>query len=121
MQMEVKLLHREIGTTIVFVTHDQEEALSMADRVAVLNQGKVQQIGSPDSLYNEPETAFVADFIGETNFIPVEIARRDGCAEVRPDGSPTVIHIDPANLKTGAARGLLAVRPEHLLLSTSGP
>ncbi|HEX2113383.1 MAG TPA: ABC transporter ATP-binding protein [Alphaproteobacteria bacterium] len=121
MQMEIKLLHREIGTTIVFVTHDQEEALSMADRVAVLNQGKVQQIGAPDSLYNEPETAFVADFIGETNFIPVEIGRQDGGAEVRPDGSPAAIRIDAANLRTGAARGLLAVRPEHLLLSTSGP
>jgi putative spermidine/putrescine transport system ATP-binding protein len=121
MQMEIKLLHREIGTTIVFVTHDQEEALSMADRVAVLHQGKIQQIGAPDSLYNEPETAFVADFIGETNFIPVEIDRRDGNADVRPEGSSAAIRIDMTNLRTGGPRGLLAVRPEHLQLSASGP
>ena len=93
----------------------------MSDRVAVLHQGRIQQIGAPDSLYNEPETAFVADFIGETNFIPVDIEKTGGGADVRPDGSPFTIRIGGENIKTSGARGLLAVRPEHLQLAASGP
>ena len=73
MQIEIKMLHREIGTTIIFVTHDQEEALSMADRIAVLDHGRLQQIGAPRELYDMPANAFVADFIGETNLLDVEI------------------------------------------------
>lgn len=69
MQIELKKIQRELGITFIFVTHDQEEALSMSDTVVVMNEGKVQQIGSPIDIYNEPVNAFVADFIGESNII----------------------------------------------------
>ena len=69
MQYELKRLKEELGITFVYVTHDQEEALTMSDTIVVMNQGYIQQIGSPVDIYNEPENAFVADFIGESNII----------------------------------------------------
>lgn len=69
MQLELMKIKKELGITFVFVTHDQEEALSMSDTVVVMNQGYVQQIGTPESVYNEPENAFVADFIGDSNIV----------------------------------------------------
>ncbi len=69
MQRELKRIQRSLGITFIFVTHDQEEALSMSDRVVVMNEGKIQQIGSPQEIYNEPRNAFVADFIGESNIL----------------------------------------------------
>ncbi len=69
MQNELKNIQKALGITFIFVTHDQEEALSMSDTVVVMNEGKVQQIGSPIDIYNEPENAFVADFIGESNIL----------------------------------------------------
>ncbi len=70
MQGELKKLQKEVGITFIFVTHDQEEALTMSDTVVVMNNGKIQQIGSPVDIYNEPENRFVADFIGDSNIIP---------------------------------------------------
>ncbi len=67
MQFELKEMQQELGITFIYVTHDQEEALTMSDKIIVLNEGKIQQIGSPTDIYNEPENAFVADFIGESN------------------------------------------------------
>ena len=67
MQIELKNMQRELGITFVYVTHDQEEALTMSDKIIIMNQGEIQQIGSPTDIYNEPENAFVADFIGESN------------------------------------------------------
>lgn len=69
MQMELKEMHQKLGITFVYVTHDQEEALTMSDRVVVMNHGVIQQVGSPTDIYNEPVNAFVADFIGESNII----------------------------------------------------
>ncbi|MGH2921191.1 MAG: ABC transporter ATP-binding protein [Gaiellaceae bacterium] len=81
MQVFLKRLHRELGLTFVYVTHDQEEALAMSDRVAVMNQGRIEQLAAPREIYDAPATAFVADFIGETNFI-----RRNGSViAVRPE------------------------------------
>lgn len=70
MQAELKSIHQKTGITFILVTHDQEEALSMSDRVVVMNKGAIQQIGSPKDIYNEPKNAFVADFIGESNIVP---------------------------------------------------
>ena len=70
MQTELKRIQKEVGITFIFVTHDQEEALSMSDTVVVMNEGIIQQVGSPEDIYNEPENRFVADFIGESNIIP---------------------------------------------------
>ncbi len=69
MQKELRRIQRQLGITFVFVTHDQEEALTMSDRVVVMNKGKIQQIGTPQDIYNEPQNAFVADFIGESNIL----------------------------------------------------
>lgn len=67
MQIELKNMQRELGITFIYVTHDQEEALTMSDKIIIMNQGEIQQTGSPTDIYNEPENAFVADFIGESN------------------------------------------------------
>jgi spermidine/putrescine transport system ATP-binding protein len=69
MQLELKEMHKKLGITFIYVTHDQEEALTLSDRVVVMNEGKIQQIGTPTDIYNEPENRFVASFIGESNII----------------------------------------------------
>ena len=69
MQIELKNIQQEVGITFVYVTHDQEEALTMSDTIVVMNEGQIQQIGSPTDIYNEPENRFVAQFIGESNII----------------------------------------------------
>ena len=70
MQYELIRLKNELGITFIYVTHDQEEALTMSDTIVVMNQGYIQQMGTPEQIYNEPENAFVADFIGESNIVP---------------------------------------------------
>lgn len=69
MQIELKNMQQELGITFIYVTHDQEEALTMSDSIVVMNDGKIQQVGTPTDIYNEPENAFVADFIGESNIV----------------------------------------------------
>jgi putative spermidine/putrescine transport system ATP-binding protein len=89
MQGELKNLHRTLGLTFVFVTHDQGEALSMADRVAVFNQGRIVQVGSPEDIYERPRTRFVADFVGGSNVVePATVAAWCGTAKaasLRPE------------------------------------
>ena len=121
MQMELKLLHKDLGTTIVMVTHDQEEALSMADRVAVLNRGKIEQIGDPDSLYREPQSAFVADFIGETNLLPVDIVARTADTVVaKLNGIDTPIRLPASHCLAPGKQALLGIRHEHVGLVQAG-
>lgn len=74
LQLELRRLHHELGITVVFVTHDQEEALTLSDRIAVFNEGRIEQVGRPEELYERPETLFVARFIGESNAFPGEVA-----------------------------------------------
>ncbi|MGB0562057.1 MAG: ABC transporter ATP-binding protein [Spirulinaceae cyanobacterium] len=78
MQVELSRLHQEVGLTFVMVTHDQEEALSLADRIAVVRQGQIEQVGTPSEIYERPQTAFVADFIGETNLFTGEVQQQEG-------------------------------------------
>jgi len=78
MQVELKTLQRNLGITFVFVTHDQGEALSMADRVAIFNQGKIVQVGAPQDIYERPRTRFVADFVGSSNVLPPDFSQRTG-------------------------------------------
>ena len=78
LQVELKTLQQNLGITFVFVTHDQEEALTMSDRVAVMNGGRVEQSGPPQEMYEEPATLFVADFLGVSNLVPAEASGRDG-------------------------------------------
>ncbi|HSF92987.1 MAG TPA: ABC transporter ATP-binding protein, partial [Paracoccaceae bacterium] len=88
MKFELKQLHHKVGATILFVTHDQEEALTLSDRIAVFNGGRLAQVGSPDALYNAPENRFVADFIGETNLLEGKVdAIQDGSCRVSIEGA----------------------------------
>lgn len=109
MQLEIMHLHKNMGTTVLYVTHDQEEALVMSDRIAVFQNGRIEQIGSPRALYEAPETKFVADFIGETNFIAGKVEAASGdTARVRGMGGQL------AKAMNDGAEAVLAVRPERL-------
>ncbi len=122
MQIELKRLQHETGITFVFVTHDQEEALTMSDRVAVMNEGKVRQVGAPREVYDHPSERFVAHFIGETNFLTAELMEAvNGSAKVRL-GSGVVVEASLPPRSDGAARPAegqvsLVVRPEHASLT----
>src|SRR4051812_15837501 len=78
MQLEIKRIHRELGTTIVYVTHDQEEAMTMSDRICLMNHGRIEQLGTPSELYFRPRTLFVADFLGESNLLEGTVERVEG-------------------------------------------
>ena len=80
LQVELKALQAEIGVTFVFVTHDQEEALTMSDRIAVMNEGRVEQAGQPQAVYEDPQTLFVADFLGVSNLMPADATVRTAIA-----------------------------------------
>lgn len=112
-----------IGVTVLFVTHDQTEALTMADRVAVLDQGRLQQLGSPRELYEAPATPFVAGFVGETNFCAGIVRDAAGMGErvsATLDGGMAMDAIAAMPLPTGA-RISVALRPERLRVESGGP
>lgn len=110
MQTELKRLQRETGITFVFVTHDQEEALTMSDRIGVMAGGHIQQIGAPKDIYTHPVNRFVADFIGETNFLEVTI--REGKAQL-PGGLSVPV-------KCASAKATVTIRPEQLRIVAAG-
>jgi spermidine/putrescine transport system ATP-binding protein len=114
MQLELKALNRESGITFVYVTHDQEEALTMSDRIAVMDSARIAQIGTPAEIYEQPRTAFVARFIGESSFIEGKVvARQDERVTVeRPDGS----RVEVCGDRSVGARARVSVRPENLAL-----
>jgi spermidine/putrescine ABC transporter ATP-binding subunit len=116
-QIELRRLHEEHGRTTIYVTHDQEEALVLSDRVAVMRGGQIEQIGSPNELYARPANAFVAGFIGESNLLEATVLRvENGEAEARVPGLGAIVIAAAApDLTTGPARLLL--RPEHLVLN----
>jgi spermidine/putrescine transport system ATP-binding protein len=116
MQLELKRLQHETGITFVFVTHDQEEALTMSDRIGVMSAGALLQIGDPREIYNRPVNRFVADFIGETNFLPAEV--RGGA--LRLGSGETIASTEAGNLADGTAV-TLAVRPEQVRIEPDGP
>jgi spermidine/putrescine ABC transporter ATP-binding subunit len=108
LQIELSQIHREVGTTFVFVTHDQEEAMAMADRIGVMNEGRLEQVGSPEEIYRRPATRFVADFIGESNF--VEVSRAQDGSVVAGDGSRVACPPPEGDWQ----RATLMVRPESV-------
>ena len=116
MQLDIRALHGRLGLTIVFVTHDQSEALTMSDRIAVFNKGKIEQIGTPRAIYDEPQTRFVAEFIGETNLAEGTIERVEGTsAFIRLNNGGMLRASSKRGLPTGQ-RVLLSVRPERIEL-----
>ena len=119
MQLELKVLQRRVGITFVYVTHDQGEALALSDRIAVMNDGKILQVGTPSEIYDSPQNNFVADFIGTSNFIEGTIAKLDNeIAEVVTDSEPSFTFVckctDDILINTPVT---LAVRPERIDIS----
>jgi len=118
MQLEIKQIHTMLGVTIVYVTHDQSEALTMSDRVAVFNQGGIAQLGSPDDLYNTPQSSFVASFIGENNTLEGVVDRVSGeQCRVRLDGGGEIIALAVGVTQRSVCH--VAIRPERLSLSAA--
>jgi len=118
MQIEVKRLQREYGITTILVTHDQEEALSMADRIAVMNRGRIEQVASPSDIYDRPATLFVNQFVGTTNLLPGTVIATDTTGtDVALAGGK--LRASPAAVQRGA-KVVLSVRPEQLRVQGEG-
>lgn len=114
MQIELKRLQSETGITFVFVTHDQEEALTMSDRIAVMNEGKILQYGNPREIYHHPENKFVANFIGDSNFLSANI--KNGNA-ILSDG--TELKLSKSIKQKSDGRKSILIRPEHVQMKKS--
>jgi spermidine/putrescine transport system ATP-binding protein len=118
LQIELKRIQAEVGITFVYVTHDQEEALTMSDRIAVMHQGRVEQLGTPEELYERPATRFVADFIGTTNLLTGSVESIDaGTALIRLDGGDAC-RVDGTDLEAGRTVEL-SIRPESIVMKRS--
>ena len=115
LQVELKRIQREVGITFVYVTHDQEEALTMSDRIAVMNRGRVEQIGSPEQIYDWPETTFVAGFIGVSNLMPARVA---GPGRVKLESGPELA-AETASLTVGEHPRVEGVVESSLYLGTA--
>jgi spermidine/putrescine transport system ATP-binding protein len=121
MQQELKRIHREVGVTFVYVTHDQEEALTMSDRIAVMNHGRIEQLETPAAIYECPATRFVASFIGLTNLLRGVVEAREGAAVVvRLDGGGRVRAVARGDPAPGSAVEV-GVRPEKIEMSREPP
>src|SRR5437870_910527 len=120
MQLELKRIQHELGTTFVYVTHDQEEALAMSDRIAVMNGGLVEQIGAPREIYEHPQTAFVADFIGSLNAIELRVDELvGGYAVMRVGEGQRVVVAVGSGIRTGDSFRV-SVRPERVQIGPAG-
>ncbi|SEF02453.1 putative spermidine/putrescine transport system ATP-binding protein [Rhizobiales bacterium GAS188] len=119
LQLEIKRLHERLGITFIYVTHDQREALVMSDRIAVMNNGRIEQLGSPGDLYDRPANRFVASFVGESNFLEGRVEGVEQNKLVVSLGAAKVRAIGHAGFDAGAPV-VLTVRPEKLLFAESG-
>jgi len=121
MQLEIKRYHQQLGCTIVFVTHDQGEALALSDRIAVMSDGRIAQIGSPSAVYNEPNSKYVAQFIGRTNFLQVEL---EDSSTVRLIEAGISFKLPVGNNNWREGQQMVSLRPERLFrcdAGTTGP
>lgn len=119
MQTELKRIHRETGIIFLYVTHDQQEAMAMSDRVAVLESGQIRQLGTPEEVYGAPLSRFVARFVGDANVIAATTSKSEGGrARVKLEG--TDVHMDVTDVPAGGGRGWVSVRPESLRLAPPG-
>ncbi len=120
MQLELKRIQADVGITFLYVTHDQDEAMTMSDRIAVMNEGHIEQLGSPQEVYELPATGFVASFLGASNLLPGEVESVDGdLAKVRLN-SGQVVSVPAERLGTDRGAVHVGVRPEKLRLSGPG-
>ncbi|MFP5358896.1 MAG: ABC transporter ATP-binding protein [Actinomycetes bacterium] len=123
MQIELKRIKEEVGLTFVHVTHDQEEAMTMADTVAVMNEGRIEQLGTPYDLYTNPHTTFVANFLGRSNLVKGTVVGREGAgadAVVKVDMHGTVVTIKASRVHTESSEGWIGIRPEKVLIQPAG-
>ena len=121
MQAELKQLHQRLGTSFVYVTHDQEEALSMSDRIAVLHRGRLAQIDTPDAIYEQPRTRFVAGFLGESNFLSGRVTGAESSGFVYEADGATLHHTGTQHAVSPGDHVVMAVRPESIRLSAGRP
>lgn len=123
MQVELSNLHRQLGVTFVMVTHDQEEALSLSDQIAVMHDGKIEQIGSPSDIYENPKTPFVADFIGDTNLFHAQVEEANyGTLQVVTERGLKMVVRTPEGWSNGAMGSVVvSVRPEKIEVSLDAP
>jgi iron(III) transport system ATP-binding protein len=120
MRQEIRRIHDETGVTMIYVTHDQKEALTMADQIAVMSMGRIEQIGSPQSIYHSPANVFVAAFIGEANLIPGELIEAgDRYGAIRTPLGVFQGRLAYPGMRVGESACCL-IRPEHLILSEAG-
>jgi spermidine/putrescine transport system ATP-binding protein len=121
MLVELDAIHDEVGITFIYVTHDQGEAMSLSDRIAVMNKGRIEQLGTPVEIYESPRTSFVAAFIGDTNFFEGVVLAEDGeHCRVAVDGYGEVVVFNDNKLRTGDSVSL-SVRPEKLRIDKEPP
>jgi spermidine/putrescine transport system ATP-binding protein len=122
MQIEIKRIQTEVGLTFVHVTHDQEEAMTMADTIAVMNRGVIEQMGAPSELYDNPQTTFVANFLGQSNLIEGTLRGREGdFVKVDMQGTIVSIPADRAHVEgTDGRLGWVGIRPEKVLVGEVG-
>lgn len=121
MQYEIKHIHENLGITVVYVTHDQSEALTMSDRIAVFNDGVIQQLAPPEDLYERPENAFVAQFIGENNTLMGTVEAQSGdSVRVKLD-SGDLVEALAVNCGPVGSRTTLSIRPERIYVNQDGP
>ncbi len=123
MQIELSNLHKDLGLTFVMVTHDQEEALSLSDRIAVMNQGKIEQVGTPSQIYERPQTSFVADFIGDTNLFSGEIVEVDSSnVQISTKTGLSIVISRAEDTPSELSQTVVvSVRPEKIQLSLYPP
>ncbi|MBA2641189.1 MAG: ABC transporter ATP-binding protein [Nocardioidaceae bacterium] len=119
MQLELKRIQLGVGVTFVHVTHDQEEAMTMADTIAVMNAGVIEQMGSPNELYENPRTTFVANFLGQSNLVDADISGRDG-DDVVVDAQGAKVRIPADRVQVNDGKVWLGVRPEKVFLASTG-
>jgi putative spermidine/putrescine transport system ATP-binding protein len=118
MQIEVKRLQREYGITTILVTHDQEEALSMADRIAVMSRGRIEQVSSPTEIYDRPQTLFVNEFVGTTNVLHGELLKNQIGDSVVQLAGGTTIRVSPSMEFHSGTQVVVSIRPEHLKMQS---
>ncbi len=122
MRGEIKRLQMELGITSIYVTHDQVEAMTMADRVAVMKDGILQAHAPPDELYDQPRTLFVAGFVGNPpmNFVDVEVVRENGDYHARREGLDVLVPSDRGEKAAGKGNVILGIRPEDITVADTG-
>ena len=117
MQYEIKHIHERLGVTVLYVTHDQSEALTMSNRVAVFDDGIIQQLAPPAVLYEEPDNAFVADFIGDNNCLLGSVVSVDGDRCIVKTGDGSEVKANKININGVGSRSTLSIRPERVIVN----